>query len=200
MSFKQVNNYIRSASFLFDNIVHARKLSKISIKQIENKEFELYKLDYYRKGDLEAIRSIHRESLNSDLTHSNRLLIKFLGHKLCFIIRDNSQKVIACILFYFDKNDIRKKRIHLGTIVVSEEKHGCGLGTLLIKHAIGNLECAKDLIGISSRVSLNNVVSLRLHRSNKFIIKEQYYDNKMHEMRAYLVRELKNHEERGAES
>ena len=196
MPLKPISSYISTASFLLDNIIHARKLVKIQKKQIESKSLELYQLDCYRKGDLKTIRSIHRKCLNSDITNSNRVLIQILGHKLCYLIRDNSQRVIACILFYFDKRDIQEETIHLSSIIVSEEKHGCGLGSLLVKYSIENLRGIKGLMGVSSRVSLNNKASLKVHTNSNFKIKEEYYDTELQEMRVYLVLKLNNCEER----
>ena len=89
-----------------------------------------------------------------------------------------------------NKRDVVEKTIHLGFVGVLSEWQGKRVATTIMTIATDHFNNSR-LDGISSRVSLNNLPSLKLHANHGFKPVEKYFDNEMNEERYYLIRPLK---------
>jgi RimJ/RimL family protein N-acetyltransferase len=110
-----------------------------------------------------------------------------ISEKTVFIVKDIViNKIIGMELYYFNQQDIKEKTIHQGFRGILPEWQGKGIGTLLTNYAINHFKNSK-LDGISSRVSLNNLASLRSNMKLGFRPIEKYFDKNMNEERYYLI-------------
>jgi len=184
---EKIKTYKKGIIFLIGNILCIKQVPLVVKSTYNISDNKSIRLDRYNKRDMPKLREIHKEALGCDLSLLHRILISLMGHKLCYLLRNENDSPIAFILFYFTKKDRKIKLIHLGTIAVDKNNRGCGLGNILLDKAITNLKRAEGLAGISSRVSLNNESSLRLHFKYNFITYENYHDIDHQEQRAYLI-------------
>jgi len=96
-------------------------------------------------------------------------------------------EVFGLGLYYFNKKDILEKTIHEGYVGLKAGYRGMGIGTKARRYALQHFAQFRFLNGVSSRVSLNNLPSLKGNIKLGFEIKERYWDEKMKEERVYLV-------------
>lgn len=89
--------------------------------------------------------------------------------------------------FYFNLDDFKNHRIHLALIAISPYYRGNGYGTQLAKYAWDSFRRVKWLKGISTRYSLNNAASRRIHEAYGFRPVIKYYDERLGEERVYAV-------------
>jgi RimJ/RimL family protein N-acetyltransferase len=115
------------------------------------------------------------------------ILYFFVSKKLVFIAKDIFiNKIIGVELYYFNRSDIKENTIHQGFRGILPAWQGKGIGTLLTNYAVNHFKNSR-LDGISSRVSLNNLASLRSNLKLGFRPVEEYFDKNTHENRYYLV-------------
>jgi RimJ/RimL family protein N-acetyltransferase len=107
--------------------------------------------------------------------------------KVVFIAKDVSMhKIIGTELYYFNSRDIKENTIHQGFRGVLPAWQGKGIGTSITRHAVNHFKNSR-IDGISSRVSLNNLASLRSNMKLGFRPVEEYFDKSMQEKRYYLI-------------
>jgi RimJ/RimL family protein N-acetyltransferase len=115
------------------------------------------------------------------------ILYFFFSKRLVFIAKDIfMNKIIGVELYYFNRSDIEENTIHQGFRGILPVWQGKGMGTSLTNHAINHFKSSR-LDGISSRVSLNNLASLRSNMKLGFRPIEEYFDKNMNENRYYLI-------------
>lgn len=111
----------------------------------------------------------------------------FISEKVVFVAKDMfMNKIIGMELYYFNSQDIRENTIHQGFRGILSAWQGKGIGTSITGHAINHFKNSK-IDGISSRVSLNNLASLRSNMKLGFRPVEEYFDKNMQEKRYYLI-------------
>lgn len=110
-----------------------------------------------------------------------------LGSRLCLVARNaDRNEVVGMVIYYFNARDHRDGTIHAGYIGLCKEARGKGLGTFLRRHAMENF-ARSGLSGVSSRVSVNNLPSLKSNQKLGFVPIETYFDPSMQEERHYLI-------------
>jgi RimJ/RimL family protein N-acetyltransferase len=118
---------------------------------------------------------------------SRYIVYLFISRKMVFIARDISvNRIIGTELYYFNQRDLREKTVHQGFRRILPAWQGRGIGTSLTGYAVNHFKNSK-INGISSRVSLNNMASLRSNMKLGFRPVEEYFDENMHENRYYLI-------------
>jgi len=173
--------------FLRRNIVKCIFLPSISRKMINDIE-----LSGSLKKNLKDIKTLYMNVTKGNKISREKLILYFLfGHKLIVVAKNIDKEIIGLELYYFNKKDLIEGTIHQGFRGVKQEKQGIGIGTVITSHAIGHFKNA-GLSGISSRVSLNNISSLRSNQKLGFHPVEEYYDKKMDEQRYYLICDFKD--------
>jgi len=70
---------------------------------------------------------------------------------------------------------------------------GKGIGTMARKNALYHFSQVKSIMGVSSRVSLDNEASYRGNVKLGFEVIEEYFDTTLNKERAYLVCDLKGY-------
>lgn len=165
------------------NVMRANKLPEVHTHSSNNFSISSYKPKY-----LKQIMVLHEKELNSKLSYEKRLLLMIIGTKICYIAMSNeTQQVLGFILFYFNRRDFIEKTIHLGAIAVHRDFQGKKIGSQLLKFSIENLSKSSLIKGISSRISLDNITSLKLHQHFGFNIHTTYFDSNEKKERAYMM-------------
>lgn len=133
------------------------------------------------------------EGIYAALTGGKRLgvqtkaILRVIGSRLCMIARDEEKKeVVGVLIFYFNARDRREGTVHEAYIGLREPVRGAGLGSFMRRHALAHF-ARLGLAGASSRISVDNLPSLKANQKLGFIPVETYFDNARKEERHYLV-------------
>ncbi|UYO99168.1 GNAT family N-acetyltransferase [Oceanotoga sp. DSM 15011] len=155
---KKIKIIISIINFLFINLFSGIKLSKFKIFNFEN-----YCIKPLDKNNFWKILTLYQDNnLGLRLNLDKKILYKFLGKKYCYIIIDKRNNTFVGMgMYYFNRKDIKEKTIHEGYIGLKKEYREKGLGTISRKYALEHFSKLKFLKGVSSRVSLDNIPSLK---------------------------------------
>lgn len=178
----KITSYFTTIQFIRNNYYAAKE-----VPDIDKTTFAKYSYSGYQRQDYVAIGKLFNEAFHTPFSNRNKLLLKLLGAKTCYVARNINSQVLASILFYFNYRDIIEKTIHLGFIAVSKDIRNTGIGSNILKYAVNDLEKRTDVCGISSRVTVSNLASMNVHLKTGFEIEEEYFDNERGEKRAYLI-------------
>jgi GNAT superfamily N-acetyltransferase len=143
-------------------------------------------------AELAAVDALYASLTNGvHLGLHGKLMLRLLGAKLCLVALDEQRgDMVGLALFYFNVRDRREDTVHEGYVGLLEKKRGKGLGSFMVRHALQNF-ARSGLAGISTRISVNNIVSLKMNEAVGFIPVETYYDPRFGEERHYLVCDLR---------
>ncbi len=156
-------------------------------------EFDKLTIEPCRKEYLEEIFSLYKDLHDgTDLSRRNKLLLHLTGHNFCYIVRSGNE-IVGLGLYYFNKKDIKENTIHVGYTGLKKEYRGKGIGTIARKNALYHFSQVKSIMGVSSRVDLDNEASYRGNVKLGFKVKEQYLDTDSNKDRVYLVCDLKEY-------
>lgn len=177
-----------NSAFLARNFYHARKLPVFQPVRI----LDRYEIVPCGRGLIEEVAR-----LSAILTHAGRInftkkiLLRYYGEKLCFVLIDTAEKkAIGYTLYYFNRKDIIARTIHVGYSGIAANYRNHGIGSSFRITILKHFAQTPDLDGVSTRISLSNVPSLRINLKNGYEIKEQYFDKQMNEERVYMVCDL----------
>lgn len=140
------------------------------------------------------------DDLYADLNGGKRLgrqemfVLTLLGSRYCLLVRDiERDEVVGAAFYYFNARDLKDGTVHEGFIGLREAVRNAGLGMFIRRHALENFALS-GLSGVSSRVSVNNLPSLKGNEKLGFVPVETYFDASMGEERHYLICDFhKNH-------
>jgi GNAT superfamily N-acetyltransferase len=120
----------------------------------------------------------------------NRAILRLLGSRLCLVARGiDGKQVLGIVIYYFNSRDRRENTVHEGYIGLRESARGAGLGTFMRRHALENF-ARSSLSGVSSRISVGNLPSLKGNEKLGFVAVETYFDRAMGDERHYLICDL----------
>jgi GNAT superfamily N-acetyltransferase len=168
-------------TFLLINIPQSYKFKNFETKLVDDIIFR-----YCYRKELKKIYEMYKSSTGIKLSRPKRLLF-YLYHKKLILIAEKEGLVIGFAFFYTNPFDIKNKTIHLGHYFVNEEFRGKGIGKKLLKFALESFCKNNKIKGISLRVSLNNVSSLKAIMNFNFLVLEKYYDSQLKEERYFGV-------------
>lgn len=191
--FNQFETAIRIIAFIARNCRKAMCIPTLVRGGIDDVEFLPCTLQFV--PHVVNLYSIFHPGLS--LGKARCLLLYLLGPKVCIVVRDRqTQKIVGYSLFYFNIHDYKERTIHEGDTGLLSEFRGRGLGTELRRHALYHFARSSFLKGVSSRVSLNNVASLKSNKNLGFKVIEKYFDPCMNEERVYLICDLEPYREK----
>lgn len=159
-------------------------------------EFENYKIEPLKRRNLQETLELYKQLHDgTGLSLEKRLLLRFAGSKFCYILVSEKGEIFGLGLYYFNKRDIIEKTIHIGYTGLKKEYRGMGIGAVAFRNALRHFAKIDVLRGISSRVSLDNIPSLKGNIKvgkvrHLFEIKEKYWDENEQKERVYLVCDL----------
>jgi hypothetical protein len=123
-----------------------------------------------------------------------RVLLAVFGSRFCLIARrTEGNDVVGIVIYYFNARDRIEDTVHEGYIGLSEAERSAGLGTFMRRHALENFS-RSGLAGVSSRISVSNLASLKSNRNLGFVPIETYIDASTGEERHYLVCDLRSND------
>ena len=135
--------FIKGIKEISVNGVMYRVAKKNEFKKIN----EIYK--YFHKGE--------------NISILKKFIYKYINSKLILIAVTNEnggENIVGMNMFYFNKRDIADKTIHEGFIGVLPKLNGLGIATNLRLFAIKYFK-RNNINGISSRISADNIASLK---------------------------------------
>jgi GNAT superfamily N-acetyltransferase len=123
-----------------------------------------------------------------------RAVLWLLGSQLCLVARDmETNELMGMVIYYFNARDEREGTVHEGYIGVRERARNAGLGTFMRRHALEHF-ARTGLSGVSSRISVGNLPSLKSNEKLGFVAVETYFDPSMGDRRHYLVCDLSRYQ------
>jgi ribosomal protein S18 acetylase RimI-like enzyme len=186
--FGKVIRYIKSRyqliCFINRNILYSRCLGNIPLNAM-NDNIDIGGVSHSYLKECFAIYSY----FNNDkrLNAAKRMIYFFISRKTIFYAKNRTTgQIVGIELYYFNRKDILEKTVHQGFSGVLPEWQGQGIGTMLRSHALNHFR-ANGFDGVSSRVSLNNLPSLKSNMKLGFKPVEKYFDQSMNEERYYLI-------------
>lgn len=173
---------INAFKFLAINIL---KLSTVS--KPNPLYFNGYTIRCCKLSELKKAENVYQKISGRSFSHIRKLLLKLFSNKnLIVAIDDSNNQIIALNLYYINHRDFNENSIHEGYIGVLPEYQGQGVATKMREYAKAHFRAA-GFLGISSRVSKNNLASLHSAEKSGFKIFEQYFDIYTQEERYYLI-------------
>jgi GNAT superfamily N-acetyltransferase len=169
--------------FLVRNLSSAKKIKPV---QAESKDGFVYR--GLKPEDMTSFLSLYSILHNGKkLNLSRKLLYHFAGEKLVIVAcKESTLKMTGMDMYYFNKQDVNENTVHQGFTGILPEMQGKGLGTRLRLKAKEHFY-QNGFSGISSKVSLLNIASLKSNEKLGFKPVEKYYDKSLEEERYYLV-------------
>lgn len=179
---------LSTARFLGRNLWHGQIIPSVPTRVVTTKAGETLVLRGARNSDLPAINHLFAQLHDgAPLGRSRQLLYRVRGGELAIVAVDQTNdSIIGMELYYFNPRDLRENTLHQGYRGVTPNRQGGGIGSLVTRHAIEHF-ARTQLSGISSRVSLDNLASLKSNEKFGFKPVERYFDWKRNEERYYLV-------------
>lgn len=154
--------------------------------------FNGYTIRCCKLSELKKSENVYQKISGRSFSHIQKLLLKLFSNKnLILAIDESNNKIIALNLYYINHRDFDQNSIHGGYIGVLPEYQDQGIATKMREYAKAHFRAA-GFLGISSRISKNNLASLHSAERSGFKIVEQYFDAKKQEERYYLICNLRN--------
>lgn len=174
--------------FLWRNFKQLRKAKCFPTVQIGEFIFR-----GFAHSDAKQVNRIYKELNNgAHLSFLRGILFCLLGKHLMLLASHRTESentIIGMNMYYFNPRDINENTIHEGFIGVIPEAAGQGIATQMRKIAKAHF-ASLGIKGISTRISLNNVASLRSAEKLGSEPVEKYYDSHLNEERYYMVCKL----------
>lgn len=183
---KKIKNFLLIIFFVAINGIKCLRLKKIRAKIMG---------DFYfcgcRRSLLISVIALYEEINGITMGLRQRLVLWLWGNRLCVVtVNKKNRQVVGVGFFYFNKRDFGENTIHEGFIGFLPDYRGRGLGTAQRLYSIEHFAKHLFLEGVSSRISLNNIASLKSNISLGYRPQEKYFDSAMGEDRFYLVCDL----------
>ncbi len=176
-------NQISKLRFLIENFLSARKLKKIKKTTIPPLTYQGLS-SKYRKDTFNFYRNFHS---GKELGFLKKILYYFFGNRLVInVIDENTQELVGIEMYYFNIRDIQENTVHQAFTGVIESMRGKGIATKIRGIAATHFK-ENNLSGISSKVTVSNIASIKSNEKIGFKILEKYYDAIIKEERIYMV-------------
>lgn len=162
-------------------------IGSLLIPKIEEIQFRDARIIPYNKRYLTDLIDIRNSWGEGSFSKTDEYLLKFFGKKTCFLMIDKNEELMGYSYFYFHFDDLKKHRIHFAFGGVKAKFRGRGYGGFLFKLTWNSFKKTKWIRGISSRYTLSNIPSRKLHEEIGFKTIKKYFDNNLKKERIYAV-------------
>ena len=188
---RKIRNVITVFGFLARNAFAARRLASI-----ESVQSDLYIVRGLKPQDLENVDRLYRTLHDGRaLARPKMILLRLFGGKLGFgVFSKETSGLVGVGVYYFNAREVKEHTVHEGFTGLEPSFQGKGLGSWLRGVAIAHFE-KNGLSGVSSRVSENNIPSLKSNERLGFEVIERYYDGSVNEERFYLVKKFRGNDD-----
>ncbi|MEN3295667.1 MAG: L-amino acid N-acyltransferase [Burkholderiales bacterium] len=173
--------------FLVRNLCCAKEIAPFT-----SARFGAISVEPLSKAYLAAADNLYAEMNRGARLRLMKVLLSVLGSRFCLLARrTDSNELVGMAIYYFNARDRKEGTVHEGYIGLREAERNLGLGTFIRRHALKNF-ARSGLEGVSSRISVNNLASLKSNTNLGFVPVETYLDPSTGEERHYLVCELRS--------
>lgn len=186
MNVNAPSRYLRvafeAAALIARNLRRSRDFATVPLRHHDG-----YRLCAMRRAHLAGALALYaelHEGRAMDLPR--RWLYRLAGNRLGVVALDNKGRVVGAAFYGFSSRDLREGRVHSSFSGVHPAHRGRGLATELRRTAILHFR-ANGVRGYSSRISADNIASLKPSLRLGFRIAERYHDPVSGELRYYLV-------------
>ena len=171
-------------------------LKFIFIRKIDEVIFDKYIIRGCKRNELRKVDQFLKEMKSSILLSPYKKIIYFLFCEKTIVIAVNKSKdseiqVLGVNLYYINYKDFKNSTVHGGYIGVLTENQGVGIATNL-RFVAKKHFFKTGFYGISSRISKNNIASLKTAQKMGYKIESKYYDSSTQEERYYMICKLGN--------
>ena len=164
-------------------------LKLLPIDTLPNLNHDNYVIRGCLKSELKEAEKTYKTLSGRGFSRVQRVLLRLFSDKnLIITISDQNgyKKIVGVNLYYINHRDFKENTIHEGYIGVLPEFEGQGIATKMRMNAKSHFR-KSGFSSISSRVSKNNLASLRSAEKMQFVPIEEYFDNNKNEDRYYLI-------------
>lgn len=168
------------------NLQGCRKLHKIHPSELN----EGFRVTALHRCEFRQMISDYKKAFDSKILISFLIPCFLFCNKLCFVLRDENNKIMAYMFFLFNKQEYIYNYIHSKAIFVANGYLNTGMGALLENHVLEYLKFNTTLRGVRARVTLTNKNAYRLIKYNGFEIIEEYTDPIKKKKRIYIVKDF----------
>jgi RimJ/RimL family protein N-acetyltransferase len=148
-----------------------------------------------RRGDEQQLAAIYfKLNGRAKFSWSRRWLYRLLGSKLMLVATKHGPQgeiVIGMNMYYINKRDKEEGTVHEGFVGVLPAVQGLGIATALRQVAKHHFS-TNGFKGISTRISVDNLPSLKSAHQLAFRPIEEYYDEASNVPRYYMICDFKN--------
>lgn len=178
---------LKQLIFVFRSFFASIKINPI----VETKLNDFYLGSLSKNSFKEGMKIYSSLNGNKSISRTMTLLCRLTKGRMIFALKDLNGKIIGIHVFYFNQRDLREKTVHEGFIGIDKEYRGAGLAKLMRVSALSHFQNT-GLIGISSRISKNNLGSLKSAKNVGFKVISEYIEASTKEHRYYMICKLNN--------
>jgi len=166
---EKVKSLVSASRFICRNIFYSLRVDKFEVVDLGVFTMGPLNMKYFKEV-IELYADLHD---GKPLDRTKSLLLKLVGTKFCYIVKSSDGRIIGMGLYYFNKRDIVQRTIHVGYTGLKEKYRGIGIGTKTRQKALEHFAKSEFLTGVSSRVDIDNLPSLKGNVKLGFEIKEE---------------------------
>jgi len=182
---KAIKSAFGSISFTCKNLLKLRSTNSVKPTNIG----EIFIRGMESSDEKQVLEIYHQLNGAAQFSCSRRWLYRLAGSKLMLVAvkkEMTGEKIVGMNMYYLNKRDFTDDSIHEGFIGVLPEMGGLGIATnmrnIAKKHFLEN-----GFKGISTRISLSNLPSLKSAEKIGFKPVEKYLDVVTKEERYYMI-------------
>lgn len=156
-----------------------------SVSKIQSAALNDFVIRGAKKKDVEKVEEFYQKLTGRVFSNRHKYFLQKFEDKLC-IVAEKDTHIVGVDLFYINPRDFKQKTVHEGFVGVLPDYERKGIATSMRKHAIEHFKKA-GFNGISTRISLTNIGSLKSAEKLGFKPIEKYSDSEMNEERYYMI-------------
>jgi hypothetical protein len=154
-------------------------------------EHDGYRVRLAGKHDLpECLEVYTKLHGGAGLGNFKKLMYKLSGGKVIVVAvrveeASGTSEIVGVDMYYVNERDARENTVHEGFIGVLPKAEGNGLATQMRSFASSIFQDA-GLDGISTRISEDNIASMKSAKNQGFEVVERYFDEAQGKFRCYM--------------
>jgi ribosomal protein S18 acetylase RimI-like enzyme len=176
---------VGNISFVCNNLLKLRSKNNVKPTNIG----EIFIRGMQSSEEKQVLEIYHQLNGGARISWSRRWLYRLAGSKLMLVAVKKDlpgEKIVGMNMYYLNKRDIDESTIHEGFIGVLPEMSGLSIATHMRNIAKKQFS-ENGFKGISTRISLNNLSSLKSAEKIGFKPVEKYLDVSTEEERYYMI-------------
>ncbi len=180
---KGLSNLKRNIHFVALNFFRAFKIKPVGIHYDNDIKYSGLKKTYF-KNFCDFYKQMHK---GNGFGWPKSVIYYFFGERYVVLATTvDKDEIVALGMYYINFRDVADATVHQGFTGVVSEYRGRKIATKI--RAMAKIHFKESgFKGISSRVSLSNVPSLKSNLNLGFKPVERYYDKSLNEERCYLI-------------